>query len=74
MMKTETSTCQSRGHKIAKGGGCGDDIGFSYVYCLECEKFLDWDSFGMARDARKTTQHWVRARLCDAYKDERKNG
>ena len=69
----ESSTCRSRGHKIAQGGGHGDNLGFSYTYCLECDKFLHWDSFGMAQDARKTTQHWVRVRLLDAYKAKGKD-
>ena len=63
----------SCGQKIAQGGGYGDDFGFSYVYCLDYDEFVEWDSFGMALDAQETTQHWVRARLL-AYKHKRKNG
>ena len=64
---------RSCGQKVAQGGGYGDNLGFSYVYCLECGKFLHWDSFGMTPHAQETTQHWVRARLL-AYKHKKKNG
>jgi len=74
MMELEVSSYPSSGQKVVRGGGYGDDFGFSYVYCLKCDKFLDWDSFGMAPDAQETTQQWVRARLLDAYKHKRKNG
>jgi len=74
MMQLESSVCRSRGHRIAKGGGYGDDFDFSYVYCLECGKFLRWHSFGMARGTQKTIRHWVRARLLDTYQHEKKNG
>ena len=68
-MKMESSACPSCGQEVVRGGGHGDNLnlGFSYVYCLECDKFLQWDGFGMVPDAEETTQHWVRARLLDTY-------
>jgi len=70
VMEMELSGCLSCGHEVAQGGGYGDDFAFSYVYCLECDTFLNWDSFGVAPDANEATQHWIRERLLDTYKHQ----
>ena len=71
-MEMESSACPDCGKEVARGGGHGDDLGFSYVYCLECDKFLHWDGFGMGPEVEQTTQQWLRARLLDKYKHKSK--
>jgi len=70
----KSSACPSCGQQVVQGGGHGDDLGFSYVYCFECDKFLEWDGFGMGPEEDETTKQWVRARHQDKYKQKSRQG
>lgn len=45
-------TCPRCGNGIYQGGGHGDRFGFQHSYCLVCDEFIEWNSFGM--DVQKT--------------------